>query len=36
MKKLILKYEGMSEQEKQNLKNIRMNSVLNNAGIAAW
>lgn len=36
MKKLILKYEDMSEQEKQNLKNIRMNSVLNNVGIAAW
>lgn len=36
MKKLILKYEDMSEQEKQNLKNITMNSVLNNAGIAAW
>ena len=29
MKELILKYENMSEQERQNLKNSTRNSVLN-------
>ena len=33
MKELILKYENMSEQERQNLKNSTRNSVLNSGDL---